>query len=332
MDRNERVKIARSKAVPPYTLDDTLTFFCPQENVEGLQHPAVRAIHEYVTREYEPPLRGKKAVLLMLPCTRVKPYILSPEHQAINGYLLAQGFEPVEEADYPPEIEAALPAGSDRRLLNNRVWARGDLYLHRCVVSEPMALVPYDLLYWFKGQLSPVARYDDPGLFEHRGNAVCPWRSDYTGRQGPKGYRWGDHEKAAYVQMHNRMVELVVEALDRFGDAYVACLAYVSPKLTHRSFVTSVEEKRRAGLPVSKRTSQGVLPLVGINDLRPGLVHSLPDEEDIERILARLGERYPERSPRQIRGYFATGGGKVTPLSLPETLEVLGQHLNQFQH
>jgi hypothetical protein len=193
-----------------------------------------------------------------------------------------------------------------------------------------MALVPYELLYHFRGEPSPVARYDDPGLFEHRGTAVCPWRPDCTGKPAAQGYRWGDNEKAAFVEMHNRLVELIVAMLQRFGDAYIARLAFVSPKLTHRSFLTSVEEKRRAGLALGRQTGQGMQRLIGVNDSRPGLVRCIPDEGEIEAILGRLAQRLPGRTPRQIKGTFATGGAGATPLVLPETLAVLGQHLDSL--
>ena len=133
------------------------------------------------------------------------------------------------------------------------------------------------------------------------------------------------------MEMHNRLVDLIVAMLEHLGDAYVARLAYVSPKLTHRSFFTSVEEKRRAGLALSRRTSEGLLHLRGVNDSRANWVRCVPDETEIEAILARLAGRLPDRSPRQIKGTFATGGGGVTPLVLPETLEVLGRHLDSLQ-
>jgi hypothetical protein len=330
ISRHERVEEAHAKIVPPFTLDETLTFFCPQENVEALDHPQVRELHQHLLTEYGPPVRGEKAAMLMLPCTKTKPYSLSAEHQAINSYLLSQGFQPLVTADYPSDLEAALPAGADSRLLNNRIWARGELLLHRFVLSEPMALVPYELIYEFKGNPSPAARYDDPGLFEHRGTSVCPWRSDFSGKKSSRGYRWGDNEKAAFVEMHNRMVELITAMLSRFGDAYAARLAYVSPKLTHRSFMTSVEEKRRAGLSLGRRTGQGLLRLEGVNDARPGWVRCIPDEGEIEKILQRLAERMPGRTPRQIKGTFATGGKGITPLVLAETLQVLGRHLDNL--
>ncbi|MFC2029331.1 hypothetical protein ACFLWA_01220 [Chloroflexota bacterium] len=330
MQREERVKVAYGKITPPFTLDETLTFFCPQENVDALAHPAIRELHDYMLTQYQPAVGGGRAVMLMLPCTKAKPYALSSEHQAINAYLLSVGFEPHLPADYPLELENALPPGADPRVLNNNVWIRGDLHLHRYVVSEPMALVPYEFIYSFKGKPSLAARYDDPGLFEHRGTSVCPWRPDFTGKAAAKGHRWGDAEKAAYVEMHNRLVELLVAMLARFGDGYVARLAYVSPRLTHRSFMTSVEEKRRAGLAMGRRTGQGVLPLQGVNDTRSGWVRCIPDEAEIATILEQMDKRLPGHTERQIKGTFATGGGGVTPLVLPETLDILGQHLDNL--
>jgi len=331
MNREDRVQLAYSKITPPFELDETLTFFCPQENVEALDHPRIKEFHRFTLTEYAPPVEGQKAVMLMLPCTKTKPYSMSAEHLAINNHLLSIGFRPTAEADYPPELEGSLPQGIDPLALNNSPWRRGDLLLHRFVVSEPMVLVPYEFLYTFQGQPSPAAQYDDPGLFEHRGTSVCPWRADFTGKRGARGYRWGDNEKAAFVEMHNRMVELIVTMLSRFGDAYAVCLAYVSPRLTHRSFMTSVEEKRRAGLPLGRRTSQGLLRLRGVNDTRPGWVRCIPDEQEIDLILKRLAERLPGRTERQIRGTFATGGGGVTPLVLPETLAILAEHLDRIQ-
>ncbi len=328
MRREDRVSAAYGKIIPPFTLDETLTFFCPQENVDALDHPAVRELHDHMLRQYQPPVRDRRAVMLMLPCTKAKPYSLSAEHQAINTYLLSAGFKPLEQADYPRELENALPDGADPRVLNNQIWGRGDLLIHRYVISEPMALVPYESIYSFMGKPSLAARYDDPGLFEHRGTSVCPWRPDFTGKEGSRGYRWGNSEKAAYVEVHNRLVELIVAMLERFGDAYVARLAYVSPKLTHRSFMTSVEEKRQAGLALGRRTNQGVLALHGVNDARPGWVRCIPDEAEIAMIVERLAERLPGRTERQVKGTFATGGGGVTPLVLPETLDILGQHLD----
>ena len=330
LQRDERVRAAHAKITPPFTLDETLTFFCPQENVEALDHPAVRGLHQFMLARYQPSVQGKKAAMLLLPCTKAKPYSVSAEHQAINRYLLEIGFQPTAESDHPPQLVSALPAGADARVLNNSIWVRDGLHLHRFVTSEPMALVPYEYIYSFQGQPSPAARYDDPGLFEHRGTSVCPWRPDFSGKEAAQGYRWGDNEKAAYVDMHNRMVDLIVAMLEQFGDAYVARLAYVSPKLTHRSFFTSVEEKRRAGLALSRRTSKGLLRLRGVNDSRPGWVRCVPDEKEIEAVLDRLAKRLPGRTPRQIKGTFATGGGGVTPLVLPETLAVLGQHLDSL--
>ena len=41
--RERLVLQAQGKPTPPYELDPTMTFFCPQENVEGLDHPEARS-------------------------------------------------------------------------------------------------------------------------------------------------------------------------------------------------------------------------------------------------------------------------------------------------
>ena len=76
--------------------------------------------------------------------------------------------------------------------------------------------------------------------------------------------------------------------------------------------------------------SDGLLPLQGVNDVRPGWVRCVPDEAEIEVILQHLAERMPGCTPRQIKGTFATGGGGVTPLVLQETLDILGKHLDRL--
>ena len=42
MHRMDRVHPAYGKIIPPFELDETLTFFCPQENLEALGHPRIK--------------------------------------------------------------------------------------------------------------------------------------------------------------------------------------------------------------------------------------------------------------------------------------------------
>ena len=56
--------------------------------------------------------------------------------------------------------------------------------IHRMVISEPMSVVPYEHIVSYNGLPSPATAYDDPGLFEKRGNAVSPWRDDSDGDRG----------------------------------------------------------------------------------------------------------------------------------------------------
>lgn len=140
--REERVKTARLKIHNPFTLDETLTFFCPQENLAGFNHPRIREFHRFIKDEYKPPVKPSRAIMLILPCVKSKPYSTSEEHRIINNYLLSQGFQPTGTGDCPLSLERSLLRNKNPLLLNNSVIERDDLFIHRFVISEPMALVP----------------------------------------------------------------------------------------------------------------------------------------------------------------------------------------------
>jgi len=331
MDRSALVELSKRKPIPPFFLDERLTFYCPQENLEAFDHPIVADWHQFMTSEYRPRLGGGRNLMLVLPCTKDKPYIMSMEHLAVNSHLLNLGFKPADDAVVPEELYAHLRAGYDRSTLNNGLLARDGITVHRYVVSEPMGLVPYELLYYHRGGLSPASRYDDPGLFEHRPNTVCPWRADYSGVPRGEQLGWGDNEKLAYVQVHNRLVDLIGDILERMQPYYEKIVAYVSPRLTHRSFLASAAEKRAGGLRAARRIAGKMHPLRGVNDLRPGLVTIMPSKEEFQQIFraveTRLLEEDPSTTSARARGYFARGGGGATPLALPESLRILEMYL-----
>lgn len=332
MDREAFIELSRRKIIPPFTLEESLTFYCPQENLEAFDHPIVADWHRFMTAEYEPPMGNGSTLMLILPCTKDKPYIMSREHLAVNSHLLGTGWEPAGRATIPDGLDAHLPGGYDRTTLNNELLVRSGVALHRFVVSEPMGLVPYELLYDFQGQMSPASRYDDPGLFEHRPNTVCPWRDDYTGIEKGHQLRWGDDEKLVYVQVHNMLVDLIACILERLRRYHDGVLAYVSPRLTHRSFLSSVEEKRASGLRAARRIASATYHLKGVNDIHPGLVTIIPSKEELQEVYealeARLRVERPTVTPARVRGYFARGGGGATPLALPEALQVLDRYLS----
>ncbi|HMU27385.1 MAG TPA: hypothetical protein PKA65_08275, partial [Solirubrobacterales bacterium] len=175
-DREHLVELARGKPTPPYTLDEELTFFCPQENLEGLDLPVVREFHRWVTTEHQPAPGDEKAVLLLLPCEKAKPYSLSAEHRAVSNALGEAGYEPRERGDWPEELAGLA---SPQELSNAPLVGPGGLRIDRAVISEPFGIVPYEAIYRWRGEPTPCARYDDPGLFEHRGIG-CLWREDAT--------------------------------------------------------------------------------------------------------------------------------------------------------
>lgn len=330
MERAELIELSKRKPIPPFTLDESLTFYCPQENLEAFGHPVVAEWHRFITAEYNPALDGGPSTMLILPCTKDKPYIMSREHLAVNSHLLKLGFVP-DDALVPEGLESHLPPEYDKSCLNNRLLRRDGLTLHRCVISEPLGIVPYEFLYYYRDRKSPASRYDDPGLFEHRPNTVCPWRADCTGIPKGKNLRWGDNEKLAYVQVHNRLVHIIATALKRLEPRYSRILAYVSPGLTHRSFLSSKEEKKASGIRTARRIAGRTYALEGVNDLHPHLVSIVPTKEEWEDIFkaveARLLAEDPSASEAGVRGYFARGGGGATPLALPESLETLERYL-----
>jgi hypothetical protein len=288
MTREQLVELARSKPVPPYTLDEQLTFFCPQENLEALDMDVVLDFHRWKLERPLPAGGDEPAVLLLMPCQKVKPYTLSREHRAINGALADAGFTPNGRGDWPEELAARAPEA----LLSNAPLVGRGLRIDRAVISEPFGVVPYDVIYRWHGRPAPFARYDDPGLFEHRGIAPT-WRPDCTAATVEGRVRWGDSERAAFAAVHNRLSEQIGEVLERLAPAYAAIVAYLAPGLTHRSFLGDAAARKAAGLPTRRRAGGRQLELVGVGDTRPGLVTLVPDGRELALLRARRRGRLP---------------------------------------
>jgi hypothetical protein len=324
-DRERRLVESAAKYRPPFRLDPTLALYCPQDNVDALEHPAIRAWFDFILKDYAPALPpAPRRILLLLPCTATKPYILSTEHRRINAALLAAGFAPASPAD--PTLLALRDTGEPEGLfsLAPLLHASGTV-VHRAVISEPLGLVPYEHMLSYPGGTSPAVMYDDPGLFEERGNAVSPWRADSTAtRLSALKWAWGLNEKRAYVVMHNRMAEVVAQALARFGEAYTQRISWVAPGLTHRSFVLAREERAAHGIAATKRAGAERLALTGANDLLPAAarITALPTRAQCGAALGRLAARLGV-TPREAAGPFGRGGGGATPLALPELLDDL---------
>lgn len=312
-DRATRVIESRRKYTQPFVLDESLCLYSPQDNVDSLSHPRIADWIAFTAERYRPRLPKGDRVLLLLPCTATKPYIHSVEHRRINQALLDAGFTPHGRSLGDPLLSQAPlvhPSG---------------LVLHRAVISEPLGLVPYEHMLEYEGRESPAVAYDDPGLFENRGNAVSPWRADHSALQvGPHQWKWGPNEKRAYVAMHNAMAQAVAVAVRRVGGVYTRRIAWVAPGLTHRSFIVGRGERAAHGV-VSHRMVEGErLALTGVNDLLPPhlAIECLPSRADCDDALLRLAGRMGI-TPRQAAGPFGRGGGGATPLALPELLETL---------
>jgi hypothetical protein len=323
-DRDRRLVESAAKYRPPFTLDPTLALYCPQDNVNSLQHPSIKAWFDFVLKDYQPILPAGRRILLLLPCTATKPYILSTEHKRINAALLAAGFVPTAPAD--PVLLTLREAEEPEALfsLAPLVHPSGTV-IHRAVISEPLGLVPYEVMLRYPGGVSPAVQYDDPGLFEERGNAVSPWRADHSAtRLSASKWKWGPSEKRAYVAMHNVMAETVAQALSRFGAIYDRRISWVAPGLTHRSFVIAKEERAAHGIAATKQAGSEKLTLTGANDLlAPALrITALPTRPQCAEALQRLADRLGITT-KEAAGPFGRGGGGATPLALPELLEDL---------
>ncbi|WP_170985106.1 hypothetical protein [Roseomonas sp. AR75] len=323
-DRDRRLVESAAKYKPPFALDPTLALYCPQDNVDSLTHPSIAAWFDFILKDYAPSLPAGRRVLLLLPCTATKPYVLSTEHKRINAALLAAGFAPTAPAD--PMLLSLREAEEPEALfsLAPLVHPSGTV-VHRAVISEPLGLVPYEYMLAYPGGVSPAVQYDDPGLFEERGNAVSPWRADHSAtRISASKWKWGPNEKRAYVVMHNAMAETVAKALARFGHLYAARISWVAPGLTHRSFVVAKQERAAHGIAATKLAGTEKLALTGANDLlAPNLrITALPTRAQCADALQRLADRLGVTT-KEAAGPFGRGGGGATPLALPELLEDL---------
>ncbi|MEP4887073.1 MAG: hypothetical protein ABJ215_11945, partial [Alphaproteobacteria bacterium] len=330
-NRDARIQDSSKKIESPFAVDPSLCLYSPQDNYDSLGHPRIAEWIDFVKTDYVPDLPdAARRVLLFMPCTKTKPYPFSTEHQAINQRLLDSGFAPTGRLYLPQELQARLGDGFSPEVLNLSPLARADgTVIHRMVISEPMAVVPYEHIAEFHGNSSPAVAYDDPGLFENRGNAVSPWRADSTAvRVSANLWKWGDEERRHYVLMHNVMAEVLAAVVDRIGGQYSDIISWVAPGLTHRSFVIARDARAENKVVSRRKVGDGWMQLIGANDLLPPERHieCLPTIAQCRGAVARLSVRLGTDA-RQANAVYARGGVNATPLALPELLDLLIERL-----
>jgi hypothetical protein len=326
-DRAQRVLESKQKIESPFVLDETLCLYSPQDNVDALAHPRIADWLRFIRNDYTPVLPPSfRRILLLMPCTKTKPYPFSSEHKHINQYLLDAGYRPTGDLVLPRELRERLDDKFSEDVLNlSPLMNDHGTVIHRVVISEPMALVPYECIASYEGKPSPATAYDDPGLFENRGNAVSPWRPDFTAEAiSPTRWRWGDEERRHYVFMHNVMAEAMAAAIARTAHYYSDIVAWVAPGLTHRSFILGSSERAANKVAAWRKAGSARMRLVGANDHLPAerQIECLPTPVQCADAIRRLSRRL-EVGISHARGIYARGGADATPLALPELLDVL---------
>jgi hypothetical protein len=326
-NRAQRVLESKAKIESPFVLDESLCLYSPQDNVEALSHPRIADWLHFIQHDYVPKLpRAQRRILLLMPCTKTKPYPFSSEHKHINQRILEAGFRPSADLLLPQPLLARLEQKYSRDVLNlSPLVDDHGTAVHRMVISEPMAVVPYECIVDYDGKASPATAYDDPGLFENRGNAVSPWRADCTAvALSPTRWRWGDEERRHYVLMHNAMAEAMAATIARIAAHYTDIVSWVAPGLTHRSFILARSARAANGVAASRHVGSGSLLLLGANDHLPQdrQIECLPTPQHGADALRRLAHRLGI-SMSHARGAYSRGGTDATPLALPELLDVL---------
>ncbi len=257
-EREHLVTLAHAKPVPPYTLDEQLTFFCPQENLEALG-PAGRAVLPGTgCSPSTSPSTAPSPAVLLLPCQAVKPYTLSPEHRAVNAALAGAGYLPEgarrlaggarRAARCGPALQRAaarkrLPHRPGRALRAVRRRAlRGDLPLARRALAPAPATT-------IRG-CSSTAGWAAPGAPTRRAPGAAAHGTGAT------------NERVAFAATHNRLSDLMARELTRLAPHYAAIVAYIAPGLTHRSFLSGARERkagRTAQAPVRRQRAPRAL-------------------------------------------------------------------------
>lgn len=332
VNRAQRVLKSKDKIESPFALDETLCLYSPQDNVDALAHPRIADWLRFIREDYQPKLpAAPRRVLLLMPCTKTKPYPFSSEHKHINQCLIDAGFRPTASLLLPQQLRERLEGEFSPDVLNLSPLIDGHgTVVHRIVISEPMALVPYECIVAYGGKPSPSTAYDDPGLFENRGNAVSPWRRDFTAVQiSPTRWRWGDEERRHYAIMRNAMSEAMAATIARIAANYSDILSWVAPGLTHRSFILARGQRAANNVPSSRQVGTARLDLVGANDLLPPdrQIECMPTPQHCADAIAGLARRL-QVSAQHAKGIYARGGANATPLALPELLDVLTARLS----
>jgi hypothetical protein len=138
---------------------EELTAYCPYEGMNLIKSKVVQNYHNYVFN-LEPP--HKIDTVLLLPCSEKKPYFLSRNHKE---FFKNMGM--MKNPTNSTEFQIGLSKEGTFTIEGKKVYL--------CVVSEPLAIVPYFHVY--PDPRPPVHQYDCPAFF--RDNSKCSWIPEF---------------------------------------------------------------------------------------------------------------------------------------------------------
>lgn len=192
--RCRRLLVEKSREQCGPQLKDELTAYSPQEGLELLDHADVQKFWKRVLK-LEVPKEAVGGCLILLPCSRRKPYHKSVQHTELRQSFQQDGFVFTERGVFRKEGEGRF---------------------FPVVISEPMGAAPYDVVL---RKEYPICHYDCPAFFDYssgRGWQVTPYRSDNTARD-PKGngFLLGENEKRALEEGLRRIARQVSRWLEK---------------------------------------------------------------------------------------------------------------------
>jgi hypothetical protein len=119
MNKKSIVHLSTRQILRPFSVEESLAFECPQENVGAFGEPIVAQVRHSMTTGCESPFANGPNVMPTLACTMDKPQTLGGEHPRVNSQQQSGGFVPMSGVEIPTGLDEHSVAQYDRKVLNN---------------------------------------------------------------------------------------------------------------------------------------------------------------------------------------------------------------------